>query len=307
MGVRSPFLASSGVLALLLLAAVPPCAPLCTTISSPREQHCLRFRGVALVPSVHGPRGHPTHCPHRFETDASHWRDAERSSIGADQPPGTIVCTCDRIRVCQLLALTAAQGGAGRAGARIQYAVGVLCLVDFMCGLPAVSRVLRCTAAQYLAIWPLRGGSADADAQRAERMRVGAPAHGVGAPGFQDEDSDGAPLPPPPSFQEAPRLRPAVLAVPGSHATVFDAVAALHEGNQTLLVRSGDYRWPGVLATERAFNGTVHVCAANESGSRFGQAPGTPRLLGRWHLYGSRRQGTSGAGSWSCLTCAYAR
>ena len=305
MGVRSPFLASSGVLALLL--ALPPCAPLCTTISSPREQHCLRFRGVALVPSVHGPRGHPTHCPHRFETDASHWRDAERSSIGADQPPGTIVCTCDRIRVCQLLALTAAQGGAGRAGARIQYAVGVLCLVDFMCGLPAVSRVLRCTAAQYPAIWPLRGGSADADAQRAERMRVGAPAHGVGAPGFQDEDSDGAPLPPPPSFQEAPRLRPAVLAVPGSHATVFDAVAALHEGNQTLLVRSGDYRWPGVLATERAFNGTVHVCAANESGSRFGQAPGTPRLLGRWHLYGSRRQGTSGAGSWSCLTCAYAR
>ena len=42
-------LASSGVLAPLLLAAV--CASLCTTISSPRKQHCLRLRGVALVPS----------------------------------------------------------------------------------------------------------------------------------------------------------------------------------------------------------------------------------------------------------------
>ena len=298
-------LASSGVLAPLLLAAV--CASLCTTIGSPREQHCLRLRGVALVPSVHGPRGHPSNCLHRFETDATHRRDAERSSIGADQPPGTIICTCERIRVCQLLALTAVQGGAGRAGARIQYAVGVLCLVDFMCGLPAVSHVLRCTAAQYLAIWPLRGGSADADAQPAERMRVGAPGHGVGAPGFQDEDSDGAPLPPPPSRQEAPRLRPAVLTVPGSHATVSDAVGALHEGNQTLLVRSGDYRWPGVLATERAYNGTMHVCGANDAGSGSAGAPAPPRLLGRWHLYGCRRLGTSGAGSWRFLTCAYAR
>ena len=90
-------------------------------------------------------------------------------------------------------------------------------------------------------------------------------------------------------------------------STPFFATGALHEGNQTLLVRSGDYRWPGVLATERAYNGTMHVCGANDAGSGSAGAPAPPRLLGRWHLYGSRRLGSSGAGSWRFLTCAYAR
>ena len=71
-----------------------------------------------------------------------------RCPFGAGKREGDTFCPCERIRVCKLLALTAFGGVRGTppnalSGTQIQYSVGALCVADFVCGFPAVNRVLR--------------------------------------------------------------------------------------------------------------------------------------------------------------------
>ena len=110
----------------LVVCAALLALPVCTPSKAP-----VRGPLAAVVGGCSGQLS-SGHCPfHSRSLNGAALDDAKSSNVTAD-----LFCPCERIRVCKLLALSAF--GVTGLTARIQLAVGVLCLVDFLCGIPCV-------------------------------------------------------------------------------------------------------------------------------------------------------------------------
>jgi hypothetical protein len=115
-----------------------------------------------------GGRGRCPHAPGRREGDS--------------------LCPCERIRACKLLVLTVRRQrrgiarllipaeGASIVGARIQYAVCALCVVEFLCSIPEVKDTVK-----RLGRWLMRCGGREAAVGAASGAAAGLMAGGPGA------------------------------------------------------------------------------------------------------------------------------
>ena len=73
-------------------------------------------------------------CP--FHSQSTNLNGMVIDHVESDSVPRDLFCPCERIRVGKLLALSAF--GATGVASRIQFAVGTLCMVDFLLGIPSV-------------------------------------------------------------------------------------------------------------------------------------------------------------------------